>query len=240
MLIMINYINYLSDNIFLQDNKMYNNSALIKKHNWHNYLNELGWHKLPQKLIKILNKQVSYNNNNSQFGQLECGNDGNCLFDCISQSFNNHDMYNKNYVPTTSLLLRKMICKSLNKERYEEIIGLYKVLKDSGELEGDWDPYNTTMSEYKKMITSSEDIFWGDHILMDLLINILNINLIILNNNGIYNTMNIYKPHTMTVILLYENTNHFKLIGNFQEHNMISLFNHRNLPLEIKNMINIK
>ena len=52
--------------------------------------------------------------------------------------------------------------------------------------------------------------------------------------------MNIYKPHTITIVLLYENTNHFKLIGNFQENNMISLFNHRNLPLEIKNMINIK
>ena len=45
MLIMINNINYLSDNIFLQDNKMYNNSKKKKKHNWHNYLNELGWHK---------------------------------------------------------------------------------------------------------------------------------------------------------------------------------------------------
>ena len=149
-------------------------------------------------------------------------------------------MYNKNYVPTTSHILRKMISKSLSKERYEEIIELYKVLKDAGELDEDWDPYNTTISEYKEIITNDKDIFWGDHILMDLLINILNINLLILTNNGIYNTMNIYKPHTKTIILLYENTNHFKLIGNFQEHNMISLFNHRNLPLEIKNMINIK
>ena len=90
------------------------------------------------------------------------------------------------------------------------------------------------------MITNNKDIFWGDHILMDLLINILNINLVILDNNGVYNTMNIYKPHVITIVLLYENTNHFKLIGNFQENNMISLFNHRNLPLEIKNMINIK
>ena len=52
--------------------------------------------------------------------------------------------------------------------------------------------------------------------------------------------MNIYKPHTESIILLYENHNHFKLIGNFQENNMISLFKHRNLPIEIKNMINIK
>jgi len=237
---MITNINYLSENIVLLDNKMYNDDILIKKHNWHKYLNELGWHKLHPKLIKILNKQVTYNYNNSQYGQLECGNDGNCLFDCISYSFNNHGIYNKNFVPITSYTLRQMISKSLSRERYLEIIELYKVLKDCGDLDEDWDPYNTTISEYKEMITNNKDIFWGDHILMDLLINILNINLVILDNNGVYNTMNIYKPHTITIVLLYENTNHFKLIGNFQENNMISLFNHRNLPLEIKNMINIK
>ena len=38
--------------------------------------------------------------------------------------------------------------------------------------------------------------------------------------------------------LLYENDMHFKLVGNFQEGNMITLFTKETLPIEILKLIN--
>ena len=51
--------NYLTDSIFLQDNKTYyeedGGNKLIKNHNWHHILSEYGWEKLPKQWIKKLN-----------------------------------------------------------------------------------------------------------------------------------------------------------------------------------------
>ena len=47
-----------------------------------------------------------------------------------------------------------------------------------------------------------------------------------------------YNKELDTIILLYENDNHFKLIGTFQGHRMITLFNNENMPNELLKLIN--
>ena len=74
---------------------------------------------------------------------------------------------------------------------------------------------------------------------------VLNINIIIFNCNefknqyNIYNTMEKYDSGKKTILLIYENESHFKLLGHFQENNMITYFCHRNLPEEIKKIMKI-
>ena len=47
-----------------------------------------------------------------------------------------------------------------------------------------------------------------------------------------------YHTDMKTIILLYENKIHFKLIGYFQNGNMISYFEHKDIPEEILKIIN--
>ena len=49
---------------------------------------------------------------------------------------------------------------------------------------------------------------------------------------------NEYEEGLNTIILLYEDGHHFKLVGHFQDGNMITLFNQQTIPTEILKMIN--
>ena len=239
--------NYISDNIFIKDNKLYeqhsNKDILINKNNWHKILSELGWEKLPLPWIKILNKYNDNKYKNSQFGVLDCGSDGDCFFHCIAYALNTFEINKKEPIIYNAQDLRQLLANSISKEIFNEIISIYKILKDSNDLDEMWDPYNITDKEYRNMITNNCNIFWCDHILLSLIIKILNINIIILNSNeytkqyNLYKTMTDYNSYNNTIILLYENSNHFKLIGHFKDNNMISLFNNRNIPSEIYKLI---
>ena len=88
--------NYLTDSIFLQDNKTYyeedGGNKLIKNHNWHHILSEYGWEKLPKQWIKKLNTYLDKPKKNSLYGTLDCGQDGDCLFHCISYVINSNEV----------------------------------------------------------------------------------------------------------------------------------------------------
>ena len=87
--------------------------------------------------------------------------------------------------------------------------------------------------------------YWGDNILINLLKEILNVNIFILNSNEFtnefynYPLMYDYNKQLKTIILLYENNIHFKLIGYFKDNNMIYYFNNENLPEEILKLNNL-
>ena len=239
--------NYISDNIFIKDNKLYeqhsNKDILINKNNWHKILSQLGWEKIPLSWIKILNKYNNKKYKNSQFGILDCGSDGDCFFHCIAYALNTFEINKKEPIIYNAQDLRQLLANSISKEIFNEIISIYKILKDSNDLDEMWDPYNITDKEYRNMITNNCDIFWSDHILISMIIKLLNINIIILNSNeytkshNLYNTMTDYNSQKNTIILLYENNIHFKLIGHFKDNNMISLFDNRNIPSEIYKLI---
>ena len=236
---------YLSENIYLRDNILYKNNKVIKKYNWHRNLNELGWTKLPLQLIKKLNTYSDIKYKNSQYGMLDCGQDGSCFFHCIAYALNTNEIYKDEPYVYNSHVLRNILANYITEKLFNQIIEIYKILKDNDELCDTWNPYNIKIKEFKNLITDEKNIFWGDHILIGLLMKVLNINIIIFNCNefknqyNIYNTMEKYNSDKKTILLIYENESHFKLLGHFQENNMITYFCHRNLPEEIKKIMKI-
>jgi 5-keto 4-deoxyuronate isomerase len=74
-----------------------------------------------------------------------------------------------------------------------------------------------------------------------LITDIIQVNILILthmtdtNEISVYNTMIDHKDDRDTVVLLYENENHFKLVGHFNGDRMISYF--KELPYEFNQLI---
>ena len=103
---------YLTGNIFFYNDKLFyeenGKEKEIKNHNWHHILKDYGWEKLHKQWIKKLNSYLDKPMNNSLYGSLECGSDGDCLFHCISYVLN--EMYDKVY---TANDLRKDLSGSL-------------------------------------------------------------------------------------------------------------------------------
>ena len=236
---------YLSENLYIKNDKMYNKNKLIINTNWHKLLKDIGWYKLPTPWIKRLNKMSTVKVKNSPYGVIECGSDGDCFFHCISFALNSIQRYNKDPQVYNGRDIKKLLVDSIDKELYENIISIYKILKDSDDLDENWDPYSMTLDKFKELILNKRDVFWGDHILIQLIMKILNINIVILNNNQytktytIYNTMMDYDSMKNTIILMYDNMIHFRLVGYFRDNLMLSLFDHRYLPDEIKKLINV-
>ena len=234
---------YLTDKVFLKDDKLFYKEKEIKNHNWHRLLKDYGWEKLNKIWIRKLNSYLKKPLNNSLFGCLDCGGKGDCLFYCISYALKSKELYNINYECDVQSL-RKLLSDSIDRKRYNEIISIYKVLSESNDFDEDWDPHSITYRGFKEKLIEGGNEYWGDNILLNLLKEVLNVNLIVLNSNEItreyynYPLLYDYDEKLKTIILLYENNNHFKLIGSFQNGNMITLFEHENIPVEIFKVIN--
>ena len=101
-----------------------------------------------------------------------------------------------------------------------------------------------TIDKFKDLIIRGGNEYWGDFLMINLIKEYLDINLIILNSNELteeyynYPLFYEYDKSLKTIILLYEDEQHFKLVGHFQENNMVTLFNNQTIPDEILKMIN--
>jgi len=230
---------YLTDKLLTREDCMYhieNDTEIqIRNHNWHKYLYEFGWTKLHKCWIHKLNSFLGRPKNNSLFGCLDCGGGGDCLFHCLS--FANGLDYQE---------LREDLSSVMTEERYNEIISIYRILDESGEFEEEWDPQTITYEGFKQKIITGGNEYWGDSLLLDLLREQLGINIFILysneHDNSFYNypLMYEYDKDKETVILLYENEDHFQLIGYFLEGLMIYKFKDTNLPSEIKGLLRLR
>lgn len=233
---------FLTENITLINDKLYYENELIKNHNWHNYLIEFGWEKLNKKWITKLNKFLKKPSRNSQYGCLDCGGDGDCLFHCISFALNDYD---ENLDKYNSKNLRKLISDSITENKFKDIISYYKIFSDSDDFDELWDPNTITFNEFKEKIKEGGNEYWGDNFLINIIKDTLNLNFFILYNNDItghyynYPLLYEYNSKQKSIILLYENENHFKLIGKFIENNMIYLFDNNTLPDEIVKLNNL-
>lgn len=238
---------YLTDNIrFKNDIMEYrigDNFKQIKTHNWHHVLNEYGWEKIHKRWVIILNRLSESKSKNSRYGMLDCDSDGDCFFHCIANALNEKER--ENNIIYNSDDIRNMISENLTEEQYDMIIGYYRIMKDADDFCEDWDPYQIkSLDDFKIKISTSGHEYWGDYILLQILMNILKCNIFILNCNNynndysIYNTLNDYNKSYDSLFLLYENNCHFKLIGYFDE-KIISYFNDNTIPQELKNLYRI-
>jgi len=118
-------------------------------------------------------------------------------------------------------------------------------MKDLDDFDESWDPYEVnTLDNFKDQLMTSGHNYWCDHLILQLVIQVFNLNIFILSQNEWTDT---YEPYPLatkydssknTIIVLHENDSHFKLIGHFQ--GLIkTYFNHINLPLEVKRLYNV-
>mgnify|MGYP005627923153 FL=1 len=233
--------NYLTDDLFLFDDKLYYEDETVKevkKHNWHHLLKDYGWEKLNKQWIKKLNSYLEKQNNNSLYGCLDCGGGGDCLFHSISYAMNQTtDKYDSN-------ILREKISESLTEEMYDEIIEVYKVIHSADDFEENWNPETMTFDIFKSTLLDGGDNFWGDFLILNVIKEYLEINIIILNSNEYsdeyyhYPLFYEYDDSLNTIIILYENEIHFKLVGHFHGGKMNVLFTPHEVPVEILKLIN--
>jgi len=239
---------YLTDNIRLINDTMEyrykdDNFRLIKKHNWHHILSEYGWQKINKQWITKLNKLSKMKEKNSLYGILDCDSDGDCFFHCIANALNERDMDTEYYDAND---IREIISDNITEDQYDMIISTYRIMKDADDFSEGWDPYSIhSIGEFKEKIKTSGHEYWGDHILLQVLINILKINVFILNCNSltndysVYNTLNDYNPEYGSIFLIYEDMCHFKLLGNFNG-KIRSYFTNDSVPYELKRLYELK
>ena len=231
---------YLSETIVIKEGKTFYDNKLIKKHNWHLKLQELGWEKLHKIWISTLNKLHNPYPNNSLFGALECGDDGDCLFHCIASALNSTQ---QTFYDSSDI--RKLVADSITQEQYDNIITCYRSMKDLDDFDESWDPYEIdNLDQFKEQLMTSGHGYWCDHLVLQLVCQAFNINIFILTQNEWTNTYDKYPLATKydetkdSIIVLHENEGHFKLIGHFNDI-MITHFTNKTLPLEIKRLYDI-
>ena len=243
---------YLTENVFIHENKMYHRDAgKIKKimsKDWHIILKEYGWAKIPLPWIKQLNKLNHGKNEhkNSQFGILDCESDGNCFFHCISNALNEYNMWNETVEQKDFIDIRNIIADSITEESYKTMINYYRIMKDADDFDEEWDPYEIhTLEDFKEQLRAPGHNYWGDYILLNNVIKILNLNIFILNYNKIdkdytvYNTLIDFNTNYDSIFLLYEDNCHFKLIGYYDGDKIVSYFTD-NIPIELLTLYKLR
>ena len=150
--------NYLSENIVIRNGQTFYQDKLIKRHNWHICLSELGWEKLSKQWITRLNKLHNPYPTNSLFGSLECGDNGDCLFHCIATALNT---LNDNFYDSSDI--RRLVAESISQEQFDNMITCYRSMKDLDDFDEGWDPYSIdTLAELKEQLIESGHTYWGD------------------------------------------------------------------------------
>tara|TARA_B100000214_G_scaffold375263_1_gene360873 strand:- start:2774 stop:3496 length:723 start_codon:yes stop_codon:yes gene_type:complete len=233
---------YLTETIFIENDIYYHEVEdtikEVKEINWHILLHDYGWNKLNKKWIVLLNKLSPHKKKNSTFGSLDCGGNGDCLFNCISHAINNN--YMNEY---DSIMLRNDLSNSITEETFTNLIDIYQILKYNGDFKEEWDPDTITLDGFKEILREGGNNYWGDFLILNLLKTFLNINFIILYSNDnikkyyYYPLLYEYDKNINTIILLYEDENHFKLVGHFLKNRMNFFFNHEEIPIEILKLI---
>ena len=231
-------IYYLNNNLFYQDDRR---KIKITNNNWHRYLKEYGWEKLPICWRKRLNNK----DRNFRYGILDCGSQGDCLFHCIAEALNNN--YNIDSKKYDVEELRVLTANQITNDNYFIILENYKCEYDSNDFNGNWSPHLIkNIDELKKEIKKSGENFWGDHILLQLLQESLKFNVIVLNNEDIYNNIPCtihpmacdLEKYDNTIILYYEDGLHFQLVGYYDDNKIITHFKNGDLPSKLLEIYN--
>lgn len=218
---------------YIDDNK--GKEIRVNKSNWHKYLSEYGWKKIDQGWIRRLNQYSSKKNNNSCYGILDCGGNGDCLFYCVAEALNEPDMS----------VIRELASEQITDENFDLIIESYRIAYDMDDFVCEWDPYEIMNKEdLKNELRKGGHNYWGDYVVIKLLEQALDINFIVLNAEkednkrrtlkerfNIHSLGNDIQVNRKTIILYYIDEEHFQLVGYFDKTYMCGLFD--KIPMEL-------
>ena len=120
---------YISPSLFYLKNKLHfesNDKAIkINSSNWHKYLEEYGWEKLPHGWKIRLKENAS----NFKYGILDCGAEGDCLFHCIGEAlFDESNVDSHKYEVEE---LRKFTASKITSDNFDIILENYKCEEES-------------------------------------------------------------------------------------------------------------
>ena len=242
---------YLTDTLVVKNNKIYVKKEInekdkfykINKNNWHKYLVEYGW----QKLDHFWKDKIKFNHN-FPFGFLDCGGGGDCLFLVIAEALNLTDIYNGNEGNKFNVdSIRNVAANEVKQDNFTNILEIYRALFDNDDFDGDWNPYKVNnIEEFKKIIKTKGDQYWGDHLILDLLQKGLNINFILMKTdieleddddlNYFYPIGRDIDENSKYIIIYYTDEIHFQLVGYFDGNVMKVIFNYDELPKKLIKM----
>ena len=248
---------YITPNIIVKNKTFYytnnetNRLNKINDRNWHKIMCDDGWFKIDWSWRVRLNENSQKNNKNCTYAIRDCGGEGNCLFECIATALN----YTKAIEPNLNIIIdnnlkqeyytsndiRNIASSSITIDNFDCIIESYKLAKLNNEFYGNWNPFNIfKIEDLQNEIMKMGDNFWGDHIIINLLEEKLNVSFIILNNEEyiIQNIMNNIRSHKYVILLYYSTNLHFQLIGKINKNTLITIFEIEKLPMEIFNIFN--
>jgi hypothetical protein len=138
--------------------------------------------------------------------------------------------------------LRYKAASQITEQNYRLILETYKSEVEIGEFEGEWDPNSIQSKEdLQKEMMKCGDSFWGDHIIIQLLAQALELNFIILNDDNEFAEQNFRLQRIgldldktrNTIILSYYSNIHYQLVGYFNGNYMQTLFPFHEIPPEM-------
>jgi len=231
------YRYYISDLIFFDyDKKTFfieedNEITQITNKNYKTAFNTYGW----DDLDILWNIELG-----DQYLILDCGSHGDCLFHCLSEALNLNNIYkscNKDNITLFEIGdLRNKAANQINESNFDLILQSYKIEKEVGEFQGDWNPdLIETVEQLQNELKVIGDNFWGDHIIIQLLSKALKKNIVILNSDDAIDSIsyNVVKTEGSKgyIIIYYENNCHYKLVGKFSGKKLNIIFN--SIPKDI-------
>ena len=246
---------YLTDKLLIKNGRAYklnihDKIITINNRNWLKWLGEYGWERLDKGWIRRMNTFLSKDERSKfcQWGILECGSDGDCLFHVVAEAFNQANYFNPETDVTDVMIaseMREKAADQVTEDNFDLIIESYKAACETGEFYEAWDPYDIeTLDELRTALKTKGHTQWGDYIMIQLLQQALGINFIILNSER-YDGKKLEDRFTVhcsglgldplkkTVVLYFVDDFHFQLIGYFKEGNLITLFDYKQIPKEL-------
>lgn len=235
---------YITDEIVLNDGKLFiydcKKKIKINTSNISKYLTTIGWEEMDEDWKNLLSNYIR--TINIPYIILECGGEGNCLFHCVAEAFNNVLQFPDNLIEKKYSMeqLRQIATDQINIDNFELILDSYKTAYESNEMMDLWDP--NTIDNIDDLKTTLQ-LCWGDHIILQLLQEALQVNIVVFNNyifsnsgNNISSMGQSITKYPQTILLYYIDNIHFQLIGKFNGKTIQTIF--YKLPIELKKLVN--
>jgi len=242
---------YISDDLGLKNHRLHyinnDNDKLtrIQSGNINKYLDNTIWTELDEEwneyLLSVSDRKFS------PYLLADCGGDGDCLFYCISEALHNIFQFPENMCDESYSVsnLRKLAANQINKDNFELIMETYKTEYEENELGDNWNPFDIkNIDELKEHMIQDGFHFMGDHIIIQLLQNALDMNIIVFNNyifsendNNISSLGQDINSYTKTIMLYYLDSIHFQLVGFFNGKTIQTVF-YDDIPKEVLNLLN--